>query len=114
MPVMTVRPAIQAKMTIHEFVKAAFYNANILLNVGPMPGRSVQQEFKNTLAKLGVWMYTYGKTICGSRGAVTAPKPWEDARKKRISYICIFLTSLNKMTSFYSRTKAENTKGCIV
>jgi alpha-L-fucosidase len=64
------------KTLIQYLVKAACYNANFLLNIGPMPDGTVQPEFTDTLARIGVWMKKYGETIYGSRGAVTTPKNW--------------------------------------
>jgi alpha-L-fucosidase len=64
------------KKLVQYLVKAACYNANFLLNVGPMPDGTIQSEFTDTLAKMGAWMNRYGETIYGSRGAVTAPKTW--------------------------------------
>lgn len=64
------------KKLIQYLVKAACYNANFLLNIGPMPDGSVQSEFTDTLVKMGAWMKQYGETIYGSRGAVTTPKNW--------------------------------------
>jgi alpha-L-fucosidase len=65
-----------SKNLIHYLVKAACYNANFLLNIGPMPDGTIQSEFTDTLAKMGAWMNKYGATIYGTRGAVTTPKSW--------------------------------------
>lgn len=65
-----------SKSLIQYLVKAACYNANFLLNVGPMPDGTIQPEFKDTLAKMGQWVKNYGETIYGTRGAVTIPKKW--------------------------------------
>ncbi len=61
---------------IQYFVRAACYNANFLLNIGPMPDGTIQPEFTDTLAKMGQWVKKYGETIYGTRGAVTIPKKW--------------------------------------
>ncbi len=45
-----------SKNLIQYLVKAACYNANFLLNVGPMPDGTIQPEFKDTLAKMGQWV----------------------------------------------------------
>jgi alpha-L-fucosidase len=57
-------------------VKAACYNANFLLNVGPMPDGTIQPEFTDTLALMGKWLQQYGATVYGTRGAITTPKTW--------------------------------------
>ena len=64
------------KKLVQFLVKAACYNANLLLNIGPMPNGAVQAEFTDTLAKMGDWMNKYGETIYGTRGAITTPKSW--------------------------------------
>jgi alpha-L-fucosidase len=64
------------KKLVQYMVKAAGYNANFLLNVGPMPDGSIQPEFVDTLKKTGEWMAKYGETIYGTRGNVIPPKDW--------------------------------------
>ena len=61
---------------IHYLVNAAGRNANFLLNVGPMPDGTIQQEFRDTLAVIGKWMKKYGSTIYGTRGNVYPPAEW--------------------------------------
>ncbi|RXK62841.1 alpha-L-fucosidase [Lacibacter luteus] len=65
-----------SKNLIQYMVKAACYNANFLLNVGPMPDGTIQQEFTDTLALMGKWLQQYGSTVYGTRGAITTPKNW--------------------------------------
>jgi len=65
-----------SKSLIQYMVKAACYNANFLLNVGPMPDGTIQQEFTDTLALMGKWLQQYGSTVYGTRGGVTIPKSW--------------------------------------
>ena len=52
-------------------VRAAGHNANFLLNVGPMANGKIQQEFADTLAKVGIMNSRYGQTVKGSRGLGT-------------------------------------------
>jgi alpha-L-fucosidase len=61
---------------IQYLVKAACYNSNFLLNVGPMPDGTIQQEFVDTLAKIGSWVKENGETIYGTRGTDIPVKPW--------------------------------------
>ncbi|MEN9569905.1 MAG: hypothetical protein RL172_1136 [Bacteroidota bacterium] len=61
---------------IQYLVKAAGYNANFLLNVGPMPDGSIQPEFADTLAVIGQWMQQNGESVYGTRGNLVAPQPW--------------------------------------
>ncbi|NCU03061.1 MAG: alpha-L-fucosidase [Chitinophagaceae bacterium] len=65
-----------SKSLIQYMVKAACYNANFLLNVGPMPDGTIQPEFNDTLALMGKWLQQYGSTVYGTRGAITTPKTW--------------------------------------
>lgn len=57
-------------------VGAAGRNANLLLNVGPMPNGQIQKEFIDTLATAGKWFQKYGQSIYGTRGGPIKPQPW--------------------------------------
>jgi alpha-L-fucosidase len=61
---------------IHYLVKAAGYNSNFLLNVGPMPNGKIQPEFIDTLKVIGKWMDQFGETIYGTRKGPVTPKTW--------------------------------------
>lgn len=61
---------------IQYMVKAAGFNSNFLLNVGPMPNGKIQPEFINTLKELGEWMNKNGETIYGTRGGPVTPRAW--------------------------------------
>jgi len=56
------------KELIQYLVRAAGYNANFLLNVGPMPNGKIQPEFAKRLNEIGQWMAKYGESIYGTRG----------------------------------------------
>lgn len=64
------------KGLIQYLVKAAGYNANFLLNVGPMPDGTIQPEFRDTLKAIGKWMEQNGETVYGTRGNIIPPKEW--------------------------------------
>lgn len=64
------------KDLIQYLVKAAGYNSNFLLNVGPMPDGRIQPEFVVTLKEMGKWVEKNGETIYGTRGGPVAPKSW--------------------------------------
>lgn len=64
------------KDLIHYLVRAAGYNANFLLNVGPMPNGKIQPEFVQRLNEIGEWMKKYGESIYGTRGGPVTPRPW--------------------------------------
>jgi alpha-L-fucosidase len=89
----TDRKYKSSKALIQYMVKAACYNANFLLNVGPMPNGVIQQEFVDTLKQLGHWMQQYGSTIYGTRGGVIGPKNWGGFTQKNNK---VFMHILNK------------------
>jgi alpha-L-fucosidase len=64
------------KTLVQYLVKAAGYNSNFLLNVGPMPNGKIQPEFVNTLKEIGRWTDKYGETIYGTRGGPVSPRTW--------------------------------------
>ena len=61
---------------IRLLVRAAGNNANLLLNVGPMPNGEIQPEFVTRLKAIGEWTSRYGDAIYGTRGGPIAPGPW--------------------------------------
>ena len=64
------------KEIVHLLVKAAGYDANLLLNVGPRPDGTIQPEFVKRLAEVGDWLKANGETIYGTRGGPVTPRPW--------------------------------------
>jgi alpha-L-fucosidase len=70
------------KDLIHYLVKAAGYNANFLLNVGPMPNGKIQPEFADKLKQVGAWLEKNGDTIYGTRGGPLTPRPWGVTTRK--------------------------------
>jgi alpha-L-fucosidase len=64
------------KQVVHLLVNAAGRNANLLLNVGPMPNGEIQKEFTDTLAAAGKWLSVYGRSIYNTRGKLLAPQQW--------------------------------------
>lgn len=73
---MTDRSYKSVKQIIHYLVNAAGRNANLLLNVGPMPNGEIQSEFRDTLTRVGLWLGQYGPSIYGTRGNVIPPQAW--------------------------------------
>jgi alpha-L-fucosidase len=61
---------------IHYLVRAAGYDSNFLLNVGPMPNGKIQPEFVERLKAIGAWLETNGETIYGTRGGPIRPGPY--------------------------------------
>lgn len=65
-----------SKELIHYLVKAAGYNSNFLLNVGPMPNGKIQPEFVDTLKVIGEWTAKNGESIYGTRGGPVPAQSW--------------------------------------
>jgi alpha-L-fucosidase len=61
---------------IQYLARAAGYNANFLLNVGPMPDGKIQPEFVTRLREVGEWLKTNGASIYGTRGGPVPPRGW--------------------------------------
>lgn len=78
------------KELIHILVRTAGNNANLLLNVGPMPNGKIQSEFRKRLKAIGEWIDQYGETIYGTRGGDIPPQEWGvSTRKNGIHYLHI-------------------------
>lgn len=71
-----------AREVIRLLIGAASRNANLLMNVGPMPNGVIQPEFTDTLHAVGEWLQVNGETIYGTRGKIMAPQPWGVATSK--------------------------------
>lgn len=61
---------------IQYLARAASYNANFLLNIGPMPNGKIQPEFVERLHGVGSWVERNGESIYGTRGGPLPPTSW--------------------------------------
>ena len=61
---------------IHYLVRAAGYDTNLLLNVGPTPAGTFQPEVIERLAEVGRWTSLHGDTVYGTRGGPMPPQEW--------------------------------------
>ena len=61
---------------IQYLVRAAGYDANFLLNVGPTSSGTIPPEEVERLETMGQWLDKYGETIYGTRGGPVKPRPW--------------------------------------
>lgn len=57
-------------------IRAAGANANLLLNVGPMPDGTIQPEHVERLLAMGKWLDQNGESIYGTRGGPVSPRHW--------------------------------------
>ncbi len=64
------------KQLIHYLVRSAGYDANLLLNVGPKPDGTIQDEMVERLREMGRWVAKNGATIYGTRGGPFPPAKW--------------------------------------
>jgi alpha-L-fucosidase len=64
------------KQLLHTLIRSAGMNANFLLNVGPKPDGTIQEEFVARLKEVGAWLRKYGESIYGTRGGPIGPRPW--------------------------------------
>jgi alpha-L-fucosidase len=64
------------KQLVHYLVNAAGRNANLLLNVGPLPDGTIDPRSAERLLGMGEWLETYETTVRGTRGGPLAPQEW--------------------------------------
>ncbi len=70
------------KELIQYLVKAAGYDANFLLNLGPMPNGLIQPEHQQRLRDMGAWLKKNGATIYGTRGGPLSARIWGVTTRK--------------------------------
>lgn len=79
------------RQVIQLLAGAAGRDANLLLNVGPMPNGVIQTEFTDTLASAGKWLQRFGESIYGTRGGPLTPQTWGvTTQKDKSIYIHLF------------------------
>ena len=69
-------------------VRAAGNNANLLLNIGPMPNGEIQPEFVERLHAVGEWVSRYGEVFTGSARRPILRETGELRRKKKDKNLC--------------------------
>lgn len=65
-----------SKEVVHLLVKAASLNANLLLNIGPLPNGVIQTEFSSRLDSVGKWLNVYGTTVYNTKGSQIKNQKW--------------------------------------
>lgn len=64
------------KDLVQTLVRAAGYGANLLLNVGPKPDGTIQQDHVERLLAVGEWLKVNGESIYNTRRGPCAPQSW--------------------------------------
>lgn len=90
---------------------AAGRDANLLLNIGPMPSGQIQPEFVDTLAAAGQWLKQFGESIYGTRKGPLGPQPWgiTTQKDKRI-YLHLFNMPADKQVIIPGSFKTVSAK----
>ncbi|MEO6313734.1 MAG: alpha-L-fucosidase [Chitinophagaceae bacterium] len=96
-----------AKQVIHYLINAAGRNANLLLNVGPMPNGKIQPEFTDTLQATGKWLQQYGETIYGTSGNIIAPQKWGVVTARANIYYAHIISKPEANSIFIPLTKEK-------
>lgn len=63
-------------------VRAAGSNANLLMNVGPLPNGKIPEDFVERFEEMGDWMAVYGESIYDTRGGYQMPEDGVAITKK--------------------------------
>ena len=85
-----------ARQIIRLLVTAASLNANLLLNIGPMPNGAIQPEFSLRLDSVGKWLNQYGNTVYNTKGSSIKKQPWGFITQKEDEmYLHVFDTATN-------------------
>ncbi len=110
------------KELIQYLVKAAGYDSNLLLNVGPMPNGRIQKEHIKSLSEIGDWVKLNGETIYGtSRGPIDPSDEIASTKKGNTIYIHLldnksiyfvegYNPKIKKITYLHSRNKVQYQK----
>ena len=76
------------KDLVQYLIKAAGYDSNLLLNVGPMPNGKIQKEHIKSLKEIGDWVKVNGETIYGTtRGPIDPTDEIASTQKDKTIYI---------------------------
>jgi alpha-L-fucosidase len=71
-----------ARELVQYLVRAAGKNANLLLNVGPMPNGEIPEQAVQRLREVGQWLDKNGESIYGTRGGPFPPEAWGVSTQK--------------------------------
>ncbi len=66
------------KEIIHKLIQVVSNNGQLLLNLSPMADGSFPQDQKDVVANVGVWLWSYGESIYGTRPYVVSGETTTD------------------------------------
>ena len=66
------------KDIIHKLIQVVSNNGQLLLNLSPMADGSFPQDQKDVMANVGVWLWSYGESIYGTRPYVVSGETTAD------------------------------------
>ncbi|RZF59895.1 alpha-L-fucosidase [Sphingobacterium corticibacterium] len=72
------------KEILHKLIEIVSNNGHLLLNLSPMADGSIPQDQKDVMANVGVWLWSYGESIYGTRPYVVSNEITADG--KRVHY----------------------------
>ncbi len=101
--------------TVNQVVQllagAAGRDANLLLNVGPMPNGEIQPEFTDTLSAAGQWLKKFGGSIYGTRKGPLNPQSWGvTTQKDKTVYVHLFSAPADKQILIPGALKISSVK----
>lgn len=73
-----------SKEIIHKLIEVVSNNGQLLLNLSPMADGTFPQEQKDVIANVGVWLWSYGESIYGTRPFMKSGEITPD--KSRVYY----------------------------
>ncbi len=86
---------------VHYLARAAGYDTNLLLNVGPTLKGTFQSEVIERLEAMGKWTSEFGETIYGTRGCPMAPESW-GVMTRRADTLYVHVLAALTVTPFWS------------
>ncbi len=88
-----------SKELVKLLVGAASVNANLLLNIGPMPNGVVQPQFESRLDSMGQWLKVNGESVYHTSGSSLEKQPWGLITERAEDiYFHIFNDSVNSIS----------------
>ncbi|MBW7996158.1 MAG: alpha-L-fucosidase [Candidatus Glassbacteria bacterium] len=70
------KKAKSVRELVHTLARAAGYGANLLLNVGPRPDGTIQEDHRQRLLEVGEWLERNGEAIYRTRKGPCPPQSW--------------------------------------